>query len=92
MVPYRTLAQEPPMPTITLKNIPPDLYELLKESAAVNRRSINSEIITLIERGVRGRKVNPDALLARARELRQKTRRHPITDTQFTTAKLTGRL
>lgn len=80
------------MPTITLKNIPPDLYELLKESAAVNRRSINSEIITLIERGVRGRKVNPDALLARARELRQKTRRHPITDTQFTTAKLTGRL
>jgi plasmid stability protein len=80
------------MPTITLKNIPPDLYELLKESAAANRRSINSEIITLIERGVRGRKVNPDALLARARELRQKTRRHPITDTQFTTAKLTGRL
>jgi hypothetical protein len=80
------------MPTITLKNIPPDLYDLLKESAAANRRSINSEIITHIERGVRGRKVNPDALLTRARELRQKTRRHPINDAQFRTAKLAGRL
>ena len=80
------------MPSITLKNIPPDLYELLKESAAANRRSINSEIITHIERGVRGRKVNPEALLTRARELRQKTKRHPMTDTEFRTAKLAGRL
>jgi plasmid stability protein len=65
------------MPTITLKNIPPDLYERLKESAAANHRSINSEVISLIERGVRGRKVDPEALLARARELRRKTRRRP---------------
>lgn len=80
------------MPTITLKNIPPDLYELLKASAATNRRSINSEVITYIERGVRGRKINPEALLTHARALRQKTRRHPITDTAFRTAKLPGRL
>jgi plasmid stability protein len=80
------------MPTITVKNIPPDLYELLKESAAANRRSINSEIITHIERGVRGRKVNAEALLTRARELRQKTKRHPISDAEFKAAKLVGRL
>lgn len=79
------------MPNITLKNIPPGLYELLKESAAANRRSINSEIITHIERAVRGRKVNPEALLIRARELRQKTKRHPIADDAFTAAKLAGR-
>lgn len=79
------------MPTITVKNIPPDLYELLKDSAAANRRSINSEIITHIERGVRGRKINPDALLTRARELRQKTKRHPISDRDFRNAKLAGR-
>ena len=79
------------MPAITVKNIPLDLYELLKQSATANRRSINSEIITHIERGVRGRKVNPEALLARARELRQKTRRHPITDAAFRAAKLAGR-
>ncbi|MGQ0604930.1 MAG: FitA-like ribbon-helix-helix domain-containing protein [Anaerolineales bacterium] len=66
------------MPTFTVKNIPPDLYDLLKESAAANRRSLNSEIITHIERGVRGRKVDPEALLIRAREMRQKTKRHPF--------------
>lgn len=80
------------MPTLTVKNIPADLYELLKESAAANHRSINSEIITHIERGVRGRKVDLEGLLTRARELRQKTKRHPISDTNFRTAKLAGRL
>ena len=79
------------MPNITLKNIPSDLYELLKETAAANRRSINSEIITHIEQGVRGRKVNPDTLLARARELRQRTRRHPISNAEIRAAKLAGR-
>jgi hypothetical protein len=76
---------------MTVKNIPPDIYELLKQSAAANRRSINSEIITYIERGVRGRKVNAEDLLMRARELRQKTKRHLITDATFRTAKLAGR-
>jgi len=79
------------MPSITIKNIPSDLYELLKESATANRRSINSEVITCIERAVRGRKVNPETLLTRARELRHKTRRHPIGDAEFRTAKLAGR-
>jgi hypothetical protein len=79
------------MPTITVKNIPPDLYELLKESAAANRRSINSEILTYIEQGVRGRKVNPETVLSRARALRQKSRRHPIRDAELHAAKRAGR-
>lgn len=79
------------MPSITVKNIPPDLYELLKQSAAVNRRSINSEIIMHIERGVRGRALDPEVVLARARQLRHMTRLRPITDRDFTTAKRAGR-
>jgi plasmid stability protein len=79
------------MPTITVKNIPSDLYELLKESAAANRRSINSEIIVHLERGVRGRKINVEDLLVRARELRRKTRRHPISNAEFREAKQAGR-
>jgi hypothetical protein len=79
------------MPSITVKNIPPDLYELLKQSAAVNRRSINSEIIMHIERGVRGRALDPEVVLARARQLRHMTRLHPITDRDFNTAKRAGR-
>lgn len=80
------------MPTITVKNIPPDLYELLKQAAAANRRSLNSEIITCIERSVRGRKLDPEALLKRARQLRHRTRGHPITESDFNTAKRAGRL
>jgi plasmid stability protein len=79
------------MPTLTVKNIHPDLYELLKRSAAANRRSLNSEIITCIEQGVRGRKIDFEALLVRARQLRQKTQRHPLTNRELTAAKLAGR-
>jgi plasmid stability protein len=33
------------MATFTLKNIPDDLYQLLKDRAAANNRSINQEVI-----------------------------------------------
>jgi plasmid stability protein len=79
------------MPTITVKNIPPEVYELLKQSAAAHRRSLNSEILIYLERGVRGRKVDPETLLVRARQLRQSTKRHPLLDREFRAAKLAGR-
>ncbi|MFQ5436537.1 MAG: Arc family DNA-binding protein [Anaerolineae bacterium] len=60
------------MATITVKNIPDDLYELLKAQAKANRRSINNEIIMLIERSVRSYRIDPEEVLARARELREK--------------------
>ncbi len=80
------------MPTITVKNVPPDLYECLKRSAEANRRSINSEVIVCIERVVRSRKRHPEAILAGARRLREKTTGYPIDDDEFTDAKAVGRL
>ena len=79
------------MPSFTVKNIPPDLYELLRQSATANRRSINSEIIVYIERGVRGRALDTQVVLERARQLRSRTRHHPITDRAFNLAKRSGR-
>ena len=38
------------MPTITVKNIPDDIYERLKEVAGANHRSINREMIVCLER------------------------------------------
>jgi plasmid stability protein len=35
--------------TITLKNIPPGLHARLRDSAARNRRSLNSEILARLE-------------------------------------------
>jgi hypothetical protein len=80
------------MPNITVKNIPPELYRLLKKNAEVNRRSINSEIIVCIERALRSRRINPDEILARAKNLRAKTAGHPIADAEIVHAKAEGRL
>jgi antitoxin FitA len=79
------------MPTITVKNIPTEIYDELKKSAEASHRSINSEIIACIERAVRSQQINPELLLANARKLRSKTVSHPITDDEFNQAKTTGR-
>jgi plasmid stability protein len=79
------------MPTITVKNIPADLYERLKQSAQANRRSINGEIIVCIERAVSPQRVDPELVIARARELREKTAAYRITDEEFNEAKTAGR-
>lgn len=56
--------------TLTLKNIPDDVYERLKRSAKANRRSLNSEAIVRLEAALVPGKVPPDERLARARALR----------------------
>jgi plasmid stability protein len=79
------------MPSITVKNVPEELYERLKLSAQANRRSINSEIIVCIERAVSSERVEPEVVIARARELRDRTAEYRITDEEFNSAKADGR-
>lgn len=71
------------MATITVKNIPDDVYRRLKAMAALNRRSINSEVIRAIEEAVAPRGVDVDRLLADARRLREMTAAFPIDDADF---------
>lgn len=79
------------MATVTVKNIPDDLYELLRQSAQANRRSINSEIIVCIERQVSSHQRDVDDILRKARTLRALTHATPITQSQFEEAKVMGR-
>ena len=79
------------MPAITVKGIPDDLYESLRDAAAANHRSINSEIIVCLEHALRSQPFNPEAMLDSARRLRAKTVAHPITDAAFSEAKRAGR-
>ena len=60
------------MASITLKNIPDDLYDLLRLQAAAHHRSINSEMIHCLETVLRPTTVGVDERLARLRELRSK--------------------
>ena len=75
------------MISVTVKNIPADIYESLKQSAKVNRRSINSEIIVIIEEAVRSKRILPEEFLVRARQIREKTANFKITDDEFRQAK-----
>ncbi len=72
------------MATITIKNIPDDLYEKLKASAAANRRSINNEVIVHIERAVRSRRVDVDEVIERARKIRESIN-YVVTDEELET-------
>lgn len=62
------------MLTLTLKNIPQHLHAMLKESAARNRRSLNSEILARLERELAAPTLDPEA---HAKELKAFTARLP---------------
>ena len=56
--------------TLTLKNIPDEVYERLKASAESHRRSLNSEAIVCLESVLIPGRVPVAERLARARALR----------------------
>lgn len=56
--------------TLTLKNIPDEVYERLKAAATRHRRSLNSEAIVCLESVLTPTRISTSERLARARELR----------------------
>ena len=79
------------MASITVKNIPEDLYAKLKQQAEFNRRSINREIIACIENAVYSRTIDPEAMLAASRKLREKSSQYVISDEELIRASDEGR-
>jgi len=80
------------MTTLTLKNIPDNLYIQLKEAAKAHHRSLNSEILYCVECMLTPRKIDVSEHISAARALRAKTAAHPITNDEINTAKNAGRL
>lgn len=56
--------------TLTLKNLPDEVYDRLKALAATHRRSLNSEAIVCLESVLLLGKMAPAERLARAQALR----------------------
>jgi plasmid stability protein len=79
------------MTSITIRDIPDDLYAKLKELAAANRRSINSEVIIALERAVTKPPINPERFLAEVRQLRERTADYVITAHELDEWKREGR-
>ena len=79
------------MPTITVKNVPDDIYEDLKNSASIHRRSINSEVIFCIEKAVRSHHLDPKELFTRVEAIRNKIDVPPLTYAVLRQARGEGR-
>lgn len=61
------------MATLTIKNLPDELYESLKERAALARRSINSEAIICLEQVLLGKELDEARLADELRVLRERS-------------------
>ncbi len=84
--------REVPMPALTIKGLPDEVYRRLKTSAARHRRSLNSEIITCLERSLAFPERRPEETVAALRRLHRSLRGAPkLTDAFLRRAKGTGR-
>ncbi|MBD3290009.1 Arc family DNA-binding protein [candidate division KSB1 bacterium] len=80
------------MANITVKNIPNDLYERLKDVAANNHRSLNNEIIVCIEKAVKSRRLDKEQSLDRIRKLRKLAKLPRLSEEQLRQIRDEGRL
>ena len=67
------------MVTITIKNIPAQIYERIKAQAKTNHRSINGEILSILDQAVSLPPIDVQATLERARKVRELTANYAIT-------------
>ena len=58
------------MASLTLKDIPKRLHQQLRDRAVRHRRSLSQEALACLEQAVTAERVDPEALLAKARRLR----------------------
>jgi antitoxin FitA len=79
------------MASLTIKNIPDNLYEHLKQAANLHHRSINSELIVCLEKVLLPTKRTVKDLKASAQQLRSKVIANEITTEEINLAKQEGR-
>ena len=79
------------MPNLTIKNVPVELYAQLRRLAVEERRSLNGEVIHLLEQGVRGTRPDAKAVLKRASALRAQASRVWVTQADLDELKSEGR-
>ncbi len=68
------------MASLTIKGIPDELLDRLRHHAEQHRRSLNSEVLHLLEQSVSPRIIDPDSFLTRVRRLQERTCLPPLTE------------
>lgn len=77
--------------TLTIKNLPDEIYATLTKTAKRNRRSINGEAIVRLEQGLQNVEPDVEAILERVRGNREKLKGVWLTDEFLEYAKNEGR-
>jgi antitoxin FitA len=67
------------MVTITIKNVPEQIYEQIKTRAKRNHRSINSEVLSILEQEFFLPPIDVQATLEQARNVRELTANYTVT-------------
>ncbi len=71
------------MVTVTIKNIPEEVYERIKTQSKVNHRSINGEILSILEQAISLPPIDVQATLERARKVRELTSHYTVTASEI---------
>ncbi|HKK71322.1 MAG TPA: Arc family DNA-binding protein [Candidatus Krumholzibacteria bacterium] len=80
------------MPNLTLKNVPEELLVRLRTQAESNRRSLNSEILVLLDAALAPHKPDVDAMLEAVDALHATHAVEPMTPAEIRRAIRRGRL
>jgi len=67
------------MPALTIKNIPEELYNALKDTAETHHRSINSEVIVRLKQALLPQLMTPQDTLSNIQRLRAQITPNAIT-------------
>jgi len=67
------------MVTLTIKNVPEQIYDQIKIRAKRNHRSINGEILSILEQATSLPPIDVQATLERARKVRELTANYTVT-------------
>ena len=67
------------MVTVTIKNIPEQIYERIKAQDKSNHRSINGEILSILEQAMSLPPIDVKTTLERARKVRELTANYVVT-------------
>lgn len=79
------------MANVTLKNIPDDLYEQLKQAAHAHHRSVNSELIHCLEKTFKPTPVSANELAEKASALRRRVAATQLDPEEINAARNQGR-
>jgi antitoxin FitA len=79
------------MATLTIKNLPDEVYQALKRRAEKNRRSLNGEVVFSLEQLIQGQPAASRPTVADFRALRERYPLPPLSEDELERAIHEGR-